>query len=1039
MPLQPTPLALQFAGGVETKQDSKQVPIAKLIDLQNCTFIKTTTLAKRNGYEALSKRVDVLEQDYGTGVGLAARNDELVLFDGQRAVSYRDSSNTWSDCGNVGSVVASDITIARSGTQQSNADHGSNGGVTVVAWEDSRGGIWASVVEQTTGRILKAEAQVDATGLAPRVLACGANVLLLWVNGTAINVVVVNPALPTTAFAPALLTNDISPANQSYDACTAGGTLYSSIGPGLIVWAQNGGGFRVGYLHPSGVLGSPATGLPTVVTWADAVNGPVSCSYDKEFNSSVGLVWYSTATGANIRFLNPADLSIDLGDFQEPAGISPVLGVVRCAGEFAGTSNGLPAFWWAVERVAGVLDQNSIATGGVTNDGADIVPFRALLGHGLLSRAFHDGSDAYVTVAHSVKFFPYVAVVRLSATQFGGTSGTQAFARVLPGLSTGLGARHVVTSSPPLSPSASFLSRQHALTLGYRIQLSSKNGDQFGEAGMRLLALDFNDDAAYQATQLGQGLYLAGACMSHYDGSRWAEAGFHCAPDTAAGTITTVKAGGGALTPGQTYLYIACYEETDNLGEIHQGAASAPITVVMGGGDSKVTLTLPTCRLTKRAHARIGVYRSVGNATGSIDQIEFFRVTSTDPNSAAGNNRYVINDPTVDSVSFVDIISDATLITLEPLYTNGGIRSNDPTPCAGDAIAGGKSRLFWTDPSDPNMVRFSQERADETAADLSLSLSLRVDPYGGRIVGLGVLDDAIIVFKATAIYRFAGPGPAAAPDLSQDAFSPAQLLTSDVGCKAPRSICPTPVGITFQSSKGIMLLGRDGSVNDIGAAVYTYNSQTIVRATLLPDRHQVVFLTNAGRTLLFDYERQQWSTYTNHEGVDAVVVEGVYHYLRTDGRVFAETPGVYRDDNAHIPMLIETAWVKLTGYLQGWQSILWAYFVGTYLSEHTLRMRYRIDYQDAYSAPIDMNVNSNYNPSLYGAGLYGAGPYGGAGGSGTVYQRRKHLNKKCQSISFRIEDVEATDSYGAAFQLSELLLIGGVLDTKFKPGAARSA
>ena len=249
-----------------------------------------------------------------------------------------------------------------------------------------------------------------------------------------------------------------------------------------------------------------------------------------------------------------------------------------------------------------------------------------------------------------------------------------------------------------------------------------------------------------------------------------------------------------------------------------------------------------------------------------------------------------------------------------------------------------------------------------------------------------------------------------------------------------------PLGVVFQSDKGIYLLGRDLTVRRIGDPVFAYNAQTITRSTLLPDRTNVIFLTSSGRTLLYDYDRDQWSTFTNHEGYDAIVVGGSYYYLRTDGRVFVETIGAFSDGiNTHIPMLIETAWIKFVQYLEGWQRILHAMILGTWVSPHTLRFRFRLDYEPAYSAPIDIDVNAVYTPDPYGAGLYGAGPYGGVVGvSSTVYQESVHLNRRCQSISFRFEDLELAGNYGASFELSELLLIGGILGERFRPGAARS-
>ncbi len=197
--------------------------------------------------------------------------------------------------------------------------------------------------------------------------------------------------------------------------------------------------------------------------------------------------------------------------------------------------------------------------------------------------------------------------------------------------------------------------------------------------------------------------------------------------------------------------------------------------------------------------------------------------------------------------------------------------------------------------------------------------------------------------------------------------------------------------------------------------------------------------TEGGRTLMWDYNRNAWSTWTNHAGLDALILDGLYYYLRPDSRVFVETPGQYKDDQLHIRMQIETAWIHFAQQLQGWQRTLWALFLGRFISAHTLNVRYRLDYNDDYGNQIDSNVNANFNPSVYGAGAYGVGPYGGPGGGTTRYQRAIHINKRCQAISFLIGDTEADGDFGASFELSELLLIGGGIGPGFKVGADRSA
>jgi hypothetical protein len=1030
MPLQPQPLPLRFAAGIDSKMDSKQVPATKLLTLENATFIKETSLSKRNGYEALSRRLDGTSAEYGDAVGLASIRDELLVFADERCYSYRPSSERWVDTGEVLSTVADEQPIARTGTDQDMPDHATNNGVTVVAWQDSRGGVRCSVVEAESGRILLADTSLDASGVHPVCVPCGEVLHVYWRDSSGrIWVAVINPASPLTTPTPAILVDNLSTTNPRFDA-TDGGPLYPSIKPAVIAWVDSVSGYRVGYVHPSGVIGSPITGLPTSANWTDTTTGPVAVCVDRHSSSAIAVA-YAGADVA-VRWLSPSSLTTSLGSVTAAAAVT----ATRLTLEISADATA----WWACETAGSTVDQNTVRSGQVSTTTA-VTAARTLRGHRLASRAFFDGESVYALVGHEVFYFSYLALVRLSGTTFGEST----FYRSYVGQWPGAGTNTQLASVRAVSPDASGLSREHACAITYRLQADSEEGDIFTETGVKLLTLDMNAELAYQCIELGRGLYLASSCQQHYDSDRWAEAGFHTAPDTASGDIATSQSGSGVLPDASVFLYRIIYEEIDGQGELHRSAPSSPIEVLTVGATRKITIPIPTYRLTSKQHVRIGVFRSLANAetdTG-IDGIAFFRCSSLDP-SATGDNGYVTNSTSVDTISFVDNMPDATLALQDPLYTNGGILANDPSPMRGSCVAGGKNRVFWTDPSDPNVVRYSQELADETAVEMPVALKLKTDPYGGEIVAIGSMDGAVYPFCRTAIYGFGGPGPLAAPSAGPNAFSSVDLVTGDCGCISANSICQSPVGITFQSEKGIRLLSRERSIVDIGAAVYGYRDQTITRATLLPGRSQILFLTSSGLSLLWDYSELQqgrgvgqWSTFTNHEGLDARVVSGSYYYLRTDGRVFKETVGEYRDDNSHIPMRIETAWIKMAGYLQGWQKILWAYFLGEWKSSHTLRIRYRIDYNAGYSTPVDLDVDSNIDPRIYGEGEYGSGMYGGGTEDTTRYQRAIHYNLPCQAIQFCIEDVEDTDEYGASFELSELLLIGGVLDSRAKIGPAR--
>jgi hypothetical protein len=269
------------------------------------------------------------------------------------------------------------------------------------------------------------------------------------------------------------------------------------------------------------------------------------------------------------------------------------------------------------------------------------------------------------------------------------------------------------------------------------------------------------------------------------------------------------------------------------------------------------------------------------------------------------------------------------------------------------------------------------------------------------------------------------------------------LITSDVGCTNAASIEYTPQGVIFQSRKGIYLLGRDRSVRYVGAPVEKFTDPereglTVVSTTLIPDRTQVLLLTD-GQALLYDYFFDQWSTFTNHDGLGAVVVDGVYHYLRTDGRVFQQNTSSHQDDNSHVRMGLETAWIHLQETLQGLQLIRRVTILGKYKSDHVLRVyAQEYEYEAGWGEPFSCDPADFISQPLYGEGLYGAGVYGDHGEVVERYQFEIHLGYRGQAFRLRFEDEEEAGEYGAAFELTELLVTGGVKRGRYNIEDARA-
>lgn len=1024
MPPRESSIRVQFAGGIETKSDPKAVPNVRLLALKNGVFTRAISIKKRNGYESIA--------DIDGAIRTARRDDELLAFTRNRSYSLQTDGSV-SDAGPVLSVVGTDRPLVATGTQQLQPDHASLAGATVAAWEDSRGGVWWSVEDTTTGRILRVPTQADALGRSPRCVPCGANLHVYYVVPTTgrIMVVVVNPAAPTLAVAPAILTDDIDATSSMYDAVQTQrpGT------PSAIAWRETGtNSIRIGYVTSAGVLGSPLSGHPSVLTYAAGMTAtsPLALAYsfiDGDINDRLTVAFVPVSLAAQVVtfFAGSGPLSVNIHIHGSASGYTAV-SVTRVA-LAQGATQQIAVAWEEAAAAASnrfvVTQQHSEnATPGAT------VTVRSV---GLASRAFVAGVDAFAAFVHDTTFFNTYVTLRLADAVCVG--------RHQPASATGAPLRQHL-------PSVHVVSDVAMVALPTRLRLVTENDNQFRETALRLFTLDFLSDASHQYAQLGRGLYLGGACPQHYDGSIWTEQGFHFGPEL----IVTAPAAGGSLTSATTYEYRCWYESTDAQGEVHRGPTSAGSLVTMGGADTQVTLTLPTLRVTGKTTVRIGVARSFAAKTGKTAQL--FRVTSLDPN-AAGANGYVASSTTVDTVSFVDRMSDATLAVQEELYTDGGILSNDPS-ALGSVVARGQSRLFFTDPSDGNIIRYSQPLDDGYGVEIPPDLTIRVDPFGGDVTAIAFADGRGFAWKRDAIFTFAGDGPLPNGDTATSGFSTPQLLPGDAGCSNPSSIVITPAGHMYQSSKGIHLLARDGTVQYIGAPVEAYNAQRIVRATTLPDRTAVLFLTDSGLSLLYDYLFGQWSTFSNHEGLDAAVVSNTYHYLRADGRVFRETPGVHSDAGTRIQLRFETAWLHLAEYLQGFQCFWHVHLLGTWASPHQLGIQYQTDYTpgwtDSYwldatglSSSVGWITGGNaaaigVDPITglpYGDGQYGAGVYGGD--AGDVYQWRLHLDENGMSIQFRFEDFEADGYLGASFELTEMVVTGAVLGKVIRPQtAARS-
>lgn len=1044
MPLREAPpVSFRFGQGIETKADPKTVPVARPLVLENGVFTRGISIKKRNGYEDTGQAIDGSVSTVTDAIRMAARGDELLEFTANRGYSRQTGTEQWSDTGAVFSAVGADRPLVATGTDQTQPDLATAGGVTVAAWEDSNGGVWWSAIDATTGRVYRAATQAHATGISPRCVAVGGNLHVYFAvtATTSLYVLVVNPSSPGSAVTASVLTGDLDATDPVYDACATARAGQ----PAAIAWFESGTtSIRIGYVAASGVLGTPLSGEPSIITYAAArlAGSPIALSFgdvDAANADRIAMAYVQAGPLGRTVFLSGGNGNTTAITALNAATAYTPISVTRVALALilSGTTQ---RAWSAWEESAAAASKRFIVTTSMEVTAGASAVTSTQRSVGLAAGGFAIGTDAFVTVVHDTTYFNTYFTLKISDTA---TDGFVPVGRHVPAAAHGAPARQHLPS-PHVDGSVV------TIALSVKQRLISENNDKFTESSIRAIEMDFDNDDSHQAAMFGAGIYLAGACPMHYDGRVWTELGIHVGPEL----IATVTAAGGSMTPATSYLYRSWYEWPDAQGEIHRGPVSNGTLITMGGADTQVTLTLPTLRITRKSGVRIMLARSQAAATGNTSQL--FRVTSLDPTTAGGVNGYIANDTTVDTVTFVDRMSDSTLTTFDEIYTEGGIFSNDPAPL-GSALARGKDRLFSSDASDGSVVRYSQPITAGYGVEWPPDLFLRVDPPLGDVTAIASRDDRLIVWTDRAIYTFAGDGPnvdGSTSDLGSG-FSRVQTVPTDVGCTEPASVVLTPNGYMFKSAKGYYLLGNDFSVAYVGSKVEAFNAQTVRRATLLPDRTQVVILTDSGSTLLYDHLFNEWSTFTNHEGHDSAVVSNQYYYLRTDGRVFRETVGEYSDAGVRIRLRLETAWIHMVEHLSGFQKFWNFHLLGTWSSAHQLGVQYQTDYTHGWTDAVWFDATGEssgtgwisgsnvvgvepISGSDYGDGEYGDGSYGGT--SPGEYAWRLDLYETGQSIQFRFEDFEADGFAGPSFELTELVVTGAVIGSVRRPmTTARSA
>ena len=971
MPIQKQPVNINFSQGLDTKTDPFQVPIGKFAQLTNSVFTKGGLLQKSNGFGQLTS----LPNSASTFV--TTFNGDLTAL-GTTLQAYSPGSKTWVNQGSIQPCQLSTLPLLRNNLNQSQSDTAlsPNGFICTVYTENNAGTNTFKyvVADSTTGQNVVAPtaiSQADATYGTPKVFLLGNYFVIVFTNKVStvyhLKFFAISTAQPTIVTTPADVSTSYTPsATVNFDGVVMNSNLY-------LAWnGSSTSGIKTAYIS-SGLSISASTNpdsahVATLMSvTADVTTNAVWVSY-YDSGSSTG---YSFAMNGNLQKF--ASFPV------ETIASGTILNLASAA------QNGVMTLFYEVSGA--VVKVNTLTQSATLGTAATLK--RSV---GIASKGFIVDGVIYLLVAFSSTYQPTYFLLNAAGL-------------IVAKLAYQNGGGYYVTGVPSVSvtgniASVSYLYKDlvQAVNKGTALPAGTQSAGIYSQTGVNLVNFTLGTSGISTA-EIGLNLNVTGGFLGAYDGYAFVENGFFIWPE---GVTATWSASGGSIvaepngsTNTNAYYYQVTYEWSDNQGNLFRSAPSIPLAVTTSGSGSSgsISLVIPTLRLTyKTANpVKLVVYR------WSIGQQSYYQTTSiTSP---------VLNDLTVDSITFLDTNSDATILGNNLLYTTGGVVENINGPAC-SALTLFDNRLWLIDSEDPNLLWYGKEVIEATPVEMSDLLTYYVAPTIGSQGSTGpmkciaAMDDKLIIFKSNAIYYVNGAGPDSTGANSQ--YSQPVFITSAAGCSNPQSVTLTPEGLMFQSDKGIWKLGRDLGTTYVGAPVENYNGLTIQGAQGIPGTNQERFTSPSGTTQMFDYYYNQWGTFNNMPAVSSTLYQNKHTYISSIGQVFQETPNQYLIGSSPVLMNFQTGWINLAG-LQGYQRAYYFYLLGTYLSPHKLFIQVAYDYNPNPTQTLTINP-TNFSP-VYGADpLYGDGsPYGGAQ---TLEQWRIFFQRqKCESFQLTVNEL----------------------------------
>lgn len=999
-----------FSKGLQQKVDSRLVGSPHLLSAENCTFQKTGSVQKRNGYDQ--------QGSLGTTITHMSDFDNSIIAQTVSDVNvYSESLESFFTIGTRLPHKLTHTEIIRDNYKSSNPDVAETATFYVTCWESTSGSNDVRYsVTSTDGVTIVHDTLVKAGAQLPVVAITDNYVWIVYqmIADDSIRTRRINLASPE------LLETEINMVPTADIAVSGRWDIDSitEIGAVIVVYEDTEGspGITAKYFNDLGEAGAgiSSNGFPAktqlIAATADTVL-KVDTGVGANTDIATLVLWDD---GTDVKRL-VADFALNItvaaANWQATTSISRAATFYEVANKR----------WVILTQVDGGGPNTNIIYKGVLTDGGveDVAP--EIYQRGLTLVADPSSTTAGTLCWWALHESDIQPTYFLFEDTVDGYDGYGDFP-------TKIG-KHLQGTAGTTHDTNHVCSSSFAIGLNKRSKFTLTDSAEFRNEGVVLVDVAAQSETKSHIAQIGRTSLMTGSLTQTFDKHQLVEHGFDIFPET----LVPSQSGAAGVADG-TYLYVATYEWTDANGDVHESAPSLPVSFTVTGGPRNVTVAVPTNRVTNKTDVIINLYRTTNGGT------TYYKVTPSDTG-------FTFNDRDVDTVNIVDTTADATLTGRPTIYTNGGVLDNIAPPHSTLAITH-KQRVFLAgDPEFKNRLHFSSVYNPGEALQFNETLFVDVEENTDNTLGisaLATLDDNLVIFKRNSIFLISGLGPDRAGN--QNDYQPRKINT-DVGCDEPFSIITTPNGVMFKSEKGIYLLDRQFQTTYIGAGVEDFNTSNITAATLHADENHVRYALDTGEILYYNYFHDAWSTWTNYNADAAVLRESdsAYFHSANTGTMYRGNTE-FRDDGAAVSMKIRTGWMVM-GQPHQTKRVKMASVLGDRLQDHRITWNIYLDYSDVISETIIFDVRSN--DALYGEsggyghftpyGLndntWGAGDSWGAtdfygGNSNDVMEYRHRLKiQKCRAVSFEFIDENIGTTSGPSFTF-----VGCGLEFGYKSG-----